>query len=320
MTTAVSVVVATCRRPTELAQCLASLLVQAHQPARVVVVDDAPGGSETPELVAALGRPMVYVPATGAGLAAAHNRGLSEVETPVVAFTDDDVVADARWLEHLVAPFADPSVGCVTGRIVARELQTTVQRWLDGYAGYDKGPRGRRFDLRDHRPDDPLFPFAAGALGSGANMAFAAGPLRAMGGFDPALGAGTAARGGDDLSAFFEVICRGRSLVYEPAAIVRHRHARDYAALRRQVYGYGVGLTAYLTKCALDHPRLLPAALARLPQAALHLLGSRSPRNARRPAGYPAELIRLERRGMLRGPLAYLSGRRAVGRTAERAI
>ena len=42
---------------------------------------------------------------------------------------------------------------------------------------------------------DPLFPFTAGRLGSGANMSFDRDILRKLGGFDPAIGTGTVARG-----------------------------------------------------------------------------------------------------------------------------
>jgi hypothetical protein len=207
-------------------------------------------------------------------------------------------------------------VGCVTGRIVAYELVTREQHWLDDYAGFDKGEARRTFDLDGHRPDDPLFPFTAGTLGSGANMAFSMAALRTMGGFDAALGAGTRSRGGDDLAAFFAVLQCGYRLVYEPAALVRHRHARTREDLRRQVYGYGVGLTAYLTSCALGRPRLLGTAARLAPRAAAHVLRPDSAKNARLPADYPRSLTRLERRGMIVGPLAYLRSRHAVRRAA----
>jgi hypothetical protein len=140
-------------------------------------------------------------------------------------------------------------------------------------------------------------------------MAFSAAALSEMGGFDPALGAGTRCRSGDELAAFFEVVIRGYQLVYEPAAVVQHRHPRDYDGLRGQVYGYGVGLTSYLTKCVVDRPSLLARATWRLPQAAVYALSPHSAKNARRPHDYPRELTRLELRGMLAGPAAYLRGR-----------
>lgn len=316
---AVSVVVATCKRPSELDGCLRSLLAQSYAPATVVVVDDAPGGDETPAVVArfAARGPVSYVEGQRRGLAAAHNRGLERVSTPLVAFTDDDVVADSRWLEQIVAAFASTDdVACVTGMIAPQELATPAQVLLEGYAGFNKGTTRRVYDLGANRPADPLFPFAAGKLGSGANMAFTRSALLEFGGFDPALGAGTRARGGDDLSAFFEVIQRGHCLVYEPAAIIRHHHGKDAGALKRQVYGYGMGLTAYLTKCLLDRPGLLPTVARRLPAAFRYGLGRSSPKNSRRPAGFPVGFVRLERLGMLVGPFAYLASWRRRGNTA----
>jgi GT2 family glycosyltransferase len=320
-TPGISVVVATCNRPAELAACLRSLAAQSLTPERIVVVDDAPGGAETPAAVKACepdGVELRYAEGQSAGLAAAHNRGLLEVDSPLIAFTDDDVIAEPTWLEAIADAFAvAPRVGCVTGMIEPLELQTQEQVWLDGYAGFNKGSERRVFDLAENRPDDPLFPFAAGTFGSGANMAFSAAALADMKGFDAALGAGTKALGGDDLAAFFEVLVHGYTLVYEPAAVVHHRHASDYEALRRQVYGYGVGLASYLTKCVVDHPRMLGLATRRLPRAAAHVLSPRSSKNARRPDDYPRELARLELRGMLVGPGAYLRSRARARRLSR---
>src|SRR6266404_1117746 len=70
-------------------------------------------------------------------------------------------------------------------------------------------------------------------------------------------GPGTRTGGGEDLDVFFRVIMGGYRLVYEPASLLYHLHRRDYAHLRKQIYSYGVGFTAYLTKCLLDDPRLV---------------------------------------------------------------
>lgn len=309
-TRAVAVVVATCNRPIELDTCLRSLLRQTHPAASIVVVDDAPGGELTPAVVAGLpaDSPVRYVEGGRGGLGAAHNRGLEFVQEPLVAFTDDDVVADPEWLERVVETFAaDEQVGCVTGMILPWELRTHVQVMLEGYAGFNKGTVRRVYDLAENRPDDPLYPFATGKLGSGANMSFRRSALTEMGGFDAALGAGTRARAGDDLHAFLEVILNGHRLVYEPGAIVHHRHADNMADFERQVYGYGVGLTAYLTKCLLGRPRLLPTIVAKLPAAIAYVLDPRSGKNARLPPDYPPALARAERLGMIVGPFAYLA-------------
>src|SRR5207302_7024291 len=117
------------------------------------------------------------------------------------------------------------------------------------------------------------------------------------------------AQGAEDLAAFFQVITRGYRLVYEPAALLYHPHRRDYMALRKYLYGYGVGLTAYLTKILLDTPRLLFDLIPKLPYGLVFTLSARSPKNNKKSIQYPKELTILELKGMLCGPFAYLYSR-----------
>lgn len=310
-----SIIVATRDRPESLATCVDSLLCQDyHANYEIVVVDNAPNTTATADLIRQryldTGR-VHYVREDHPGLAIAHNRGLRQVQGDIVAFTDDDVVADRYWLRSLVAGFyAAENVACVTGMIHPIELKTPAQAWIEQFGGFGKGFARRLYNTSTNRPLDPLYPYTAGMFGSGANMAFTRSFLRESGGFDPALGAGSGGVGGDDLAAFFEVIARSFTLVYEPAAIVHHRHRRDYTGLRRQAHGYGVGLTAYLMKILVDKPwRLLDLAI-RVPHGLLFLLNSRSTKNVKKLSDYPKELTRIERKGMLHGPLAYLRSRR----------
>jgi hypothetical protein len=128
-------------------------------------------------------------------------------------------------------------------------------------------------------------------------MAFRTAVLSEMGGFDPALGAGTPAMGGDDLAAFFSVITRGYRLVYQPAAILYHQHRPDYPDLRRQAYGYGVGLAAFLVKAFLERPQRLLQLALRLPAGLAYLISPASPKNRHKSDTYPSELTRLELKG-----------------------
>src|SRR5205814_852356 len=75
-----------------------------------------------------------------------------------------------------------------------------------------------------------------------------------IGGFDPALDVGTCTNGGGDLDMFFRVLKAGHTLVYEPAALVRHRHRRTYVELRQQITNNGIGFYAYLTRTARAFP------------------------------------------------------------------
>ncbi|MFN2495712.1 MAG: glycosyltransferase [Pseudonocardiaceae bacterium] len=236
----------------------------------------------------------------------------------MLAFTDDDVIVDSQWLAALAEGFTatDGGVGCVTGLILPAALETPAQLITERHGGFGKGFAPRIVDRGGNRPADPLFPFTAGRFGSGANMAFDAALLRELGGFDPATGAGTFARGGDDLLAFFRVIACGRSLVYQPDALIWHYHRRELAGVRTQAYGYGVGLGAYLASALAHEPAMWPALLHRLPAGLVYAFSRSSQRHVDRYAAWPKEyaawpkeLARLERRGLLWGPVAYTLSR-----------
>jgi GT2 family glycosyltransferase len=122
----VSVVVPTWRRPALLARCLAALADQTLAPHRyeIVVCDDGPD-NETRTLVArfadthrARGLTVHYVPVSATqGPAAARNAGWRHACAPLIAFTDDDTVPDAHWLEAGLAAMV-PGVAAASGAIV----------------------------------------------------------------------------------------------------------------------------------------------------------------------------------------------------------
>jgi hypothetical protein len=151
-------------------------------------------------------------------------------------------------------------------------------------------------------------------IGSGNSMAFQRATLAEMGNFDPALGNGTPTLGGVDFEAFVRTLVSGYTLVYTPAAVVRHAHRRDYAGLKRQLYSYGVGLSAVLLKIMLHYPALVPEVLAKVPAGLRYVFSPRSDLNRTKGATFPKELTRLNVRGMFVGPFAYLRSRRQYGR------
>jgi O-antigen biosynthesis protein len=310
-----SIIVATRDRAASLSVSLDSLLIQNHPNFDIIVVDNAPSSNQTAELIKnRYGNSKIrYVREDKPGLGRAHNSGMEHVTAPVVAFTDDDVIADPQWLSALVSNFdKGEHVGCVTGLILPAELDTQAQIWTEKHGGFGKGFQRTIYDLKDHRPQSPLFPFTAGQFGSGANMAFRTETLRRVGSFDPALGAGTLSRGGDDLAAFHAIVNSGYRLVYEPEAIVWHHHRRDESGMQRQAFSYGMGLGAYLTKLVVDRPSNALRLGRILPTGLRHMMGASSPKTQRLPKDYPSSLIWRERLGILAGVMGYLRSRAAI--------
>ena len=214
---------------------------------------------------------MAPTPATGGSGAAGGE---------IVAFCDDDVLVDRNWIASLALAFArGERVGGAAGLTLPRELETPAQVWFEGFASANRGLETRVLDRRNPPPDRPLFPFTIGDLGSGENFAFRRELLIALGGFDPDLGSATPTHGGEDVEAMLRVLLADRQVVYEPRAIVRHAHLREFEQFERRVWGYGVGLSACLTKALLAAPG--PAAAA-APQAARGASPTRSRRGRRR--------------------------------------
>jgi GT2 family glycosyltransferase len=252
------------------------------------------------------------------GLSFARNAGLAAARGEYVVFTDDDVLVDPHWVERLVAGFAvADGVACVTGAILPAEHETQAQVWLEEYGGFHKGFTQQVFDLDGHRRDTPLYPYDSGQFGSGANMAFRTSTLRTMGGFAVDLGAGTPAHGGEDLDVLRRVISAGHTIVYEPAALMWHHHRRSLKALRRQMYRYGVGLSATVTRWVLEDRQVAADVLRRLPRGVAHIASSGSRKNQSKSATFPTSLTARELLGIAIGPVAYLRSRRRIRRLLD---
>lgn len=136
---AVSIVVPTRGRPQLLNRCIASLILQRFDPARfeIIVVDDGPS-DDTREVVsgwaahtADTGPQVTYIPSMGPhGPAAARNHGWRAARGAIIAFTDDDTIARADWLNNGVRAFED-GVDAVTGRLVMPLSGTPTDYELD---------------------------------------------------------------------------------------------------------------------------------------------------------------------------------------------
>ncbi|MCZ2822758.1 glycosyltransferase [Modestobacter sp. VKM Ac-2977] len=252
-----TVVVCTRDRPVMLARLLASL--QEHVPdVDVLVVDSASATVETREVAAAAGVPLLRLERPG--LSIARNAGVQAASGDVVVFTDDDCLVRDRWLDPLVAPFADPRVGVVTGEMV-------------DLAASDSVPSERQHpDFR--RTVQGL------DLGHGANMAFRRSAVLDVGGFDERLGAGTDLAGAEDLDMFCRLLHAGWTGKRTSHSRIIHAHVRQGAEHTRLIRGYARGSGAALAKW-LRIDRTVATDIATVQ---LRRLARQSARALRRPA------------------------------------
>lgn len=311
----ITVVICTRERPGALARALDSLLAQNYPDFRILVVDNAPATEATAEVVRSAARrgKVEYLVEPKAGLSFARNTAVAAAPGEILAWLDDDEVADPNWLAEVARALADhPEADVISGVIVPAELATRAQLWFEQFGGHSKG-RGFTPDVfgpATAHKQSPLYPLPP--FGTGANMTFRPGVIERIGGFDTALGAGTPAMGSEDTLAFTQVLVGGGTIVYQPSAVTHHYHRRDVEGLHKQMVGYGAGLTAAYTSLLVKSPRLLWPLIKLAPGALRDLTGGDSLRVSGLQDDFPRELLKANRRGMLAGPRAYFKGRRAA--------
>jgi GT2 family glycosyltransferase len=170
----------------------------------------------------ALGLQAQHVPSTQTGIAAATNRGLERVRTPLVAVTHDDCRVDPDWLERMATRVREIGEAILTGRVeplgegvvptsvTARTPARYTEPLVDG---------------------DVLFP---------PNMGFPMLVVRRIGYLDehPSL-----RYAGEDNDWAYRALRAGVPIVYDPTVAVAHLAWQSQAALpaiyRRYARGQG---------------------------------------------------------------------------------
>jgi hypothetical protein len=108
---------------------------------------------------------------------------------------------------------------------------------------------------------------------------------------------------------FARVLDAGERIVYTPDALVWHRHRREKRALQRCIFGYGVGLYAFLTKRLVERHDLRALEIGARWWVGPLVKAAR--RRMKGTASVSPDLLAREALGALVGPVMYW---REVGR------
>ena len=146
----VSVITCTCRSDNyqNLLDVVASLLNQTYPEIEIIIVVD--GNERLREKIAtsynAQGNIKVTASEESVGVSGARNLGIRKAKGDIIAFLDDDAVADKRWIEGLVNTYQKSDTIAVGGKILPIWLQKRPDYlpeelyWLVGltYEGFSK--------------------------------------------------------------------------------------------------------------------------------------------------------------------------------------
>ena len=250
----VCAVICTRDRPKQLRRALDSLAEQTQRPAEILVVDNAPSGDETKSMVLNEFPVVRYVREPTPGLDFARNRALKEASQEILAFLDDDAVADQGWVENTDSVFSEgASIAICTGKVEALSLETAGQRLCEANGGYARG--NTRITLPDdngrrlHGIKAPLIAWS-NSVGCGCSLAVRRQIIIELGGFDEALDMGPPLAGGGDFDIIWRTLNAGYQVIYEPKVQARHEHRQEYEAAIAQILEHNRALIAVLTKAA----------------------------------------------------------------------
>lgn len=225
----VSVIVCgyTLERWSALIAAMRSLRAQTLRPHEVVLVVD-----HNPELLRRAKEqlprelPELRIVASGgrSGLSGARNTGVAATHGEIVVFLDDDAVADAHWMERLVAPYADAAV-MVTGGLCSADWQAGRPWWFPREFDWVVGCsyRGLPEQMADVR--NPI----------GAAMSMRRTALARAGAFREDFGrVGTTPLGCEETEMAIRIRQRisGSRIIHVPSAVVTHAVPADRGGLR----------------------------------------------------------------------------------------
>jgi glycosyltransferase involved in cell wall biosynthesis len=264
MTEHVTVIVCTRDRPRELERCLTALGDQDHANFGILVVDNG-SVDGIAELCRARGAACIREPLPG--LTRARNLGARASRSRIVAYIDDDAIAEPGWLSALVRPFADPEVAAVAGRTqYMKSRGETLEMTAECAAG---DGRDRPSVIVD-RSTQGWFALACfGGIGDGNTMAFRRHLLTNSVRFDERIGRGKLIDGGDEHVAFMSLISDGHRVAHVAEAVVRHPTPSSDAARRAKRHRDLRSSIAYILFLYAQFPRHRRDIAAFLQQALL---------------------------------------------------
>lgn len=126
----VSVVICTYNRAEYLKRCVESLKSQTYIDFEIIVVN-GPSIDETNQVLEKYPEIQVLKQQTLSGLSYARNLGIKASNGEIIAFIDDDAVADKNWIKFLIDGYTDESIGGAGGPVL--DITGKWHQFKNGY-------------------------------------------------------------------------------------------------------------------------------------------------------------------------------------------
>ncbi len=237
----ISVIVPTFNRSSALRNCVESLLTQTLDPLlfEIIIVDNNSKDATKEIMKKYVDFPshnIRYVKEPRQGYQYACNTGAKAAKAAILAYTDDDVICETRWLEELLGVYDDEQIGCAGGKIIVK-WDKDPPLWVLPYEAYfgqlDETTLGSTFRIL--QPGEYIF---------GGNCSIRKSVLFELGGFGPDQVEEVYPTGDSEMGLWMRAYKKGIKIAWVPDAVVWHVQAVDKNAtlsdLKRRFRNWGV--------------------------------------------------------------------------------
>jgi glucosyl-dolichyl phosphate glucuronosyltransferase len=186
-----------------------------------------------------------YIVEYNQGVGFARTRGAHEAKGGIIAYIDDDCLADENWLTIIADFYATHADAMSTGGKITPKYLVPMANW---HGKYFWGLVGN-YNLGKN-----IFKMTGARYPAGANMHFRKTAFEKYGAFDGKLGrSGTSLMAGEEKAMYLKLITANESVYYIPNAIVYH-HVEGNKFDKAYVRKHSMGIGASERLMAADKP------------------------------------------------------------------
>lgn len=217
-----SIVIPVRNRPTDIAECLTSLLRFDYPESltETIVVDDG-STDETADVISQFGVTLIKN-SRRRGASFCRNLGACKARGEIVVFLDSDCTVKKDWGRELIAAFRDPEIVACGGMVDSRENRKALDRYEQVKSSLIMG-RVRQ----DSRDGGRFFYVPSCSLAVRRDV------FTSLGGFREEMHVG------EDVDLCWRLVDKGHAIAYRPSAVVYHRHRNSIHDFCKRRFDYG---------------------------------------------------------------------------------
>lgn len=243
MSADISLIIVSKDRPEQLIKCLRSLKKSSFKNFELIIVDQSKGEEQNDsfkQILKNFNHPK-FIHSKQTGKSRGLNQAIDISSAPILAFTDDDCLADKKWLQTIFESFKkDKKITGLFGRTIP--YQAKKHNHLICPSTFNQKELRLIDSPRKHWEE----------IGFGNNMAFRKNFFTKFGKFKEWLGPGSIGSNAEDAEIAQKALINKQIILFNPDAVVSHNKWLNKEQDKKQMLSYICGEMACYGYLALN--------------------------------------------------------------------